>query len=82
MRLPNILRRAEKTDVQPGYAYRREIGPALTENVRVLELRADPAGIPHVRFEVSFERRSERVETSRRILALDSFVESYRERVA
>jgi hypothetical protein len=82
MRLSTILRRTEKTDVQPGYSYRREIGPALTEKVRVLDLKSDPSGIPHVRFEVSFERRSERLETARRILSLARFVESYQERIA
>jgi hypothetical protein len=82
MRLSNILRRPEKSDVQPGYSYRREIGPALTEKVRVLDLKADPSGIPHVRFEVCFERRSERLETARRVLSLERFCESYQERIA
>jgi hypothetical protein len=81
--LSSIIRRPAKTDVQPGYSYRRELpGGAITEKVRVLDLKRDGAGIPHVRFEVTFERRFERLETALRVLALPAFLESYRERVA
>ena len=47
-----------------------------------LDLKPDGAGIPHVKFEVTFERRMERLETAMRVLALQSFVESYPHRVA
>jgi hypothetical protein len=81
--LTSLIRRPEKADVQPGYSYKRQLpGGAITEKVRVLDLKQDGAGIPHVRFEVIFERRLERLETALRVLALQSFIESYPQRVA
>ena len=69
-------------DVKPGYSFRREHRD-WRESVTVLELKTDPAGIPHVRFTLTIERRlSERAEHAFKVLALDSFRETYRERVA
>jgi hypothetical protein len=77
-----LFRRSGSTDVQPGYSYRRD-GGRLTEKATVLDLRTDPLGIPHVRFSVVLERKfSDRVETCLKVLALQSFIEAYPERVA
>jgi hypothetical protein len=77
-----FLRRSVEADVKPGYSFRRD-HQNWTENVTVLELRTDPAGIPHVRYSVTMARRfSDRVEKAFKVLALDSFREVYRERVA
>ena len=49
----------------------------------VLDLPTDPFGIPHVRFAIAFERPdSGRVEAGPRMLALSTFVDSYRDKVA
>jgi hypothetical protein len=79
----SLFRRPERTDdVRPGHSFLRH-GRALTEKATVLDLRTDPAGIPHVRFKVIFERKfSERVETGLKVLALQSFLEAYPDRIA
>jgi hypothetical protein len=75
-------RPAANPEVKPGYSFRRDLG-RWSENVTVLELKDDPAGIPHVRYTVTMERRfSERAEKALKVLALDSFRSTYRERVA
>ena len=70
-------------DVQPGNRYCRKRRDNVTETATVLELRPDPFGIPHVRFTLAFEQPSQGcVSETRRVLALESFVENYSERVA
>ncbi|HUN49136.1 MAG TPA: hypothetical protein VMU85_21560 [Stellaceae bacterium] len=70
-------------EVKPGDSYRRSRGDKLTETVTVVDLRSDPAGIPHVRFKVAFERPDVgRFEGGCRILALRSFIDAYRERIS
>lgn len=77
-----LFRRSGRADVQPGHSYRRD-DSRLTERATVLDLRTDQAGIPHVRFAVTLQRKlSDRVETGLKILALQSFIEAYPERVA
>ena len=49
----------------------------------MLELRADPFGIPHVHFTLAFEQPSQgSVYEGLRVLALRTFVDAYPERVA
>jgi len=49
----------------------------------VLDLREDALGIPHVRFSVTYESQTaDRSTTSLKLLALRSFVDAYRDRVA
>jgi hypothetical protein len=77
-----LFRRSEKSDVQPGHSYRRE-NCGLTEKATVVDLKNDPLGIPHVRFQLVLERKfCDRVEKGFKILALQSFIEAYPERVA
>ena len=52
------------------------------ELVTVTDLRPDPLGIPHVHFKLTFEEAAGRVEGGRRVLALNSFVAAYNERMA
>ena len=76
-------RRSDPSDVRPGYSYKRRHGSTITEKVTVLDLREDAFGIPHVRFSVTYERpTADRVVTNLKVLALQSFVDLYRERVA
>jgi len=52
------------------------------ELVTVTDLRPDPLGIPHVHFKLTFEESAiGRVEARRRLLALNSFVAAYSERM-
>jgi len=53
------------------------------ELVTVTDLRPDSVGIPHVHFKLAFEEAAiGRVEGGRRVLALNSFVAAYNERLA
>jgi hypothetical protein len=80
--LAALLRRNVSPEVKPGYSFRRDHG-GWRESVTVLDLKTDPAGIPHVRFAVTMERHlSERAEKAFKVLALDSFRAAYPERVA
>jgi hypothetical protein len=76
-------RRAAQNDVQPGNRYRRPLSIHFSAIATVLELRPDLAGIPHVRFTVAVGRSSgaELDEEDTRVLALQSFLETYCERV-
>jgi|tagenome__1003787_1003787.scaffolds.fasta_scaffold13646155_1 hypothetical protein len=77
-----LLRRPADPEVKPGYTFRRDLG-RWSENVTVLDLKDDPAGIPHVRYTVTMERRfSARAEKAFKVMALASFRDTYRERVA
>ena len=65
-------------EVKPGDCYRKPHGKGLMETATVLDLRTDTFGIPHVRFQVRFEREaSEHIETALRMLALAAFRTTY-----
>jgi hypothetical protein len=69
---------ATQPEVKPGDCYRKSHGKGVTETATVVDLRTDTAGIPHVRFQVRFERpASEYIETATRILALGAFRNTY-----
>jgi hypothetical protein len=77
-----FFRRSDNREVQPGFSYKRRVGSTITETVTVLGLKKDSFGIPHVRFSVAYERpTADRVATDLKVLALQSFVDTYRERV-
>ena len=68
--------------VRPGSQFRRLRRDGLFETARVLSVATDPHGIPHIRFQVTFDQpdRNE-VDGGVRMLALKSFADKYRERV-
>jgi hypothetical protein len=69
-------------ELKPGDSYCRHHGNRVTETATVLNLCSDLLGIPHVRFNVAFDRvDSGRFEGGLRMLSLESFVDVYRERV-
>jgi hypothetical protein len=75
-------RRAAQNDVQPGNRYRRPLSIHLSAIATVLELRPDLAGIPHVRFTVAVGRSSgAQLDEDTRVLALQSFLKTYCERI-
>jgi len=78
MFLTGAFKSRKPADVKPGDLYRRPHGKGLVETATVLDLRTDQLGIPHVRFNVRFEREaSEHIETAQRMLALGAFLTVY-----
>jgi|SRR5271157_2702151 len=77
-----LSRRIEVNDVRPGYRYRRQLGSRLAATATVLDLRPDLVGIPHVQFAITVDGSVARLsEGNTRVLALQSFLETYRERL-
>ena len=65
-------------ELKPGDRYCRTLENRFLETATVVELKPDLAGIPHVRFTVSFEHPDAvRVDEGPRTLALDRFVGEY-----
>jgi len=78
-----ISRRVPVSDVRPGSRYRRRLGNRLAATATVLGLRPDLAGIPHVEFAVTVDGSAARLsEGDTRVLALQSFLDTYREPLA
>ena len=75
--------RANPDEVKPGESFRRRRETALPQTATVLELREGLKGIPHVLFKLSIEcsNASRRFEDASRILAIESFLETYPEHV-
>ena len=68
--------------VRPGTTFRRVHQDDLIETAEVESVAADPYGIPHVKFRVSFSRPNRfSYEEGTRMLALKTFAEKYREQV-
>ena len=78
-----ITRRVPVNDIRPGNRYRRQLGGCLAATATVLDLRSDLVGIPHVEFAVAVDGSAARLsEGDTRVLALQSFLDTYREPVA
>src|SRR5882672_3396600 len=76
-------RRMQGNDIRPGNCYRRQLGNHLAATATVLELLSDLVGIPHVRFAVTIDGSTARLsEGDTRVLALQTFLDAYSERVA
>jgi hypothetical protein len=74
--------RRQANDIRPGNRYRRQLGRCLAATATVLELRSDLVGIPHVQFAVTVDGSVARLsEGDTRVLALQSFLDTYRERL-
>lgn len=75
--------RRESVVVTPGSRFCRRRRDKVMETATVMDLRPDPLGITHVHFALTFEEQAiGRVEGGKRILALESFVEAYHQRLA
>ncbi len=68
-------------DIEIGMSYRRLGTGAVVEIARVLEVAPDKMGIPHVRFQLRVVRGSSMPTLENRTLALEVFMNRYRERV-
>src|SRR6516165_10361309 len=78
-----ITRRVPVNDIRPGNRYRRQLGGCLAATATVLDLRSDLVGIPHVEFAVAVDGSAARLsEGDTRVLALQSFLDTYREPLA
>ena len=76
-------RRKPVTHIKPGSRYRRRLGTRLAATATVLDLRSDLMGIPHVQFAVTVDGSMARLsEGDTRVLALQSFLDTYREPLA
>jgi len=77
------MRRIDRAEqVQPGVTFRVVHPNHLIETAEVLSVGTDRYGIPHVQYQVRFQRSNRSVfEESQRTLALSSFAERYRERM-
>ena len=74
--------RRQAADIRPGNRYRRRLGKCLAATATVLELRPDLVGIPHVQFAVTVDGSVTRLsEGETRVLAVQSFLDTYRERL-
>ena len=78
-----ISRRVPVSDVRPGSRFRRRLGNRLAATATVLGLRPDLVGIPHVEFAITIDGSATRLsEGDTRVLALQSFLDTYREPLA
>src|ERR1700751_2105303 len=76
-------RRTEVTDVRPGNRYRRPLGSHMAAPATGLGLGSDLVGIPHVQFAVTVNGSTARLSDGDiRVLAIQSFLDTYRERLA
>ncbi|MDE1931126.1 MAG: hypothetical protein KGI43_06155 [Alphaproteobacteria bacterium] len=80
----NLLqKRREPVEVRSGDRFCRRRRDKVMELATVTDLRPDSVGITHVHFKLAFEEAAiGRVEGGRRVLALNSFVAAYNERMA
>jgi hypothetical protein len=77
-----LIRRGAADEIKPGDRYRRPQTNHIVEMATVQGVRRDLLGIPHVKFKLVFQcSDTNRFEDGSRILALDSFLDLYRERV-
>jgi hypothetical protein len=74
--------RREPVEVKAGDRFCRRRRDQVLETASVLELRSEPLGIPHVLFDLTFEKPAiGQVEGGKRVLSLDSFIEAYHDRI-
>lgn len=80
-----FFRRFNDQDVvKAGATFRRERPDHTVETAKVISVDPDSFGIPHVRYELVFEKPSmpSRIVDGPRVLALEAFADTYRECVS
>jgi len=77
------FRRSETAaSVEPGSVFRRESEERnLVETASVLKVKADTFGIPHVHYNIVYQRPHETIADGPRVLALETFRKRYRDRI-
>ena len=80
-----FFRRINHQDiVRAGATFQRERPDHTVETAKVLSVDPDSFGIPHVRYELAFEKpcMSTRIVDGPRVLALEAFADTYKECVS
>ena len=78
----SLRSRANPDVVKPGESFRSREDTHFAETATVLGLREDWLGIPHVLFKIAIEcSDSNCFEEGSRILALESFLDAYPDRI-
>lgn len=72
-----IKRKSLPEEIREGAVYQREHGGRVVEVAKVISLYDDRAGIPHVRFELSYQRSTRTDFEGMRVLAREIFAEMY-----
>ncbi len=72
---------SESSDIEVGHIFRCPHNGPVVETARVIGVRSDSYGIPHVTYEVRIRRANHDVQDGPRMLALKSFAQRYPERV-
>ena len=77
------FRRSEnELSVEPGSVFRRDSDDRnLVETASVLKVKADCFGIPHVHYNIVYQRPHETIADGPRVLALETFRKRYRQRI-
>lgn len=70
-------RKSSTREVREGTLYQRDFDGRVVEVAKIIDLYDDRAGIPHVRYELSYQRPTRVDFEGLRVLALQSFVERY-----
>lgn len=78
-----VMRGGALEYIKPGGVFRRTRKDATTETAEITAVYNDPSGIPHVRFDVVFEKAGcASYREGPRVLAVETFFETFDERVA
>ncbi len=67
--------------VRPGSRFRRAGAGNMFETARVLSVATDTVGIPHISYEITFERPHRRIIDGPRILSSQTFAATYKESI-
>lgn len=70
-------RKSSPDVIREGAVYQRKNDGRVVETAKVVALYDDRAGIPHVRFELSYQRATRTDFEGLRVLARDVFAELY-----
>jgi hypothetical protein len=78
-----VMRGGALEYIKPGGIFRRTREDAVVETAEIIAVYNDPSGIPHVRFDVVFEKPDcASYREGPRVLAVEIFFEKFDERVA
>jgi hypothetical protein len=72
-----VKRNSRAEDIQIGKAFKRVHHQHWVETAQVTGLSNDASGIPHVRFKLVIKRSDGSTDEVPRILALQSFIDTY-----
>ncbi len=78
-----VMRNGTLEYVKPGCVFRRIRKDSMVETAEITAVYNDPSGIPHVRFDVVFEKPDcASYREGPRVLAVETFFQTFDERVA